>query len=325
VQRGMPRRLPVLLISAALLVLAARIPLSGYAAAHGLDDSPTLWAVLRMEGALAVGNAGLLIALLAGVLSGLASFVGWRRRGGILALGVAIAACCAVSAGAVSFDTKISDGVRHTLPGDMRWIDDARLGSVDLIDPPGTRPGQTLHALFWNLSAKRVLLLGSPAVDSFSNPRLIVASDGRMFAAGKPVVRAFAVQTYGSTLQFSGVRRVHHEFIWDLFRPAGTPRLQLLADGRYVDGWLADSGVFKVWTRTGGTLDLRLSLPRTARVTHLKLGARTLIVHPGQQLSLSLVVPAHPWKLHYSVARPAYLTDRAVSVLAKIVRFVPAR
>jgi hypothetical protein len=325
VQRGLPRRLPVLLLSAALLLLAARIPLSGYAAAHGLDDSPTLWAVLRMEGALAVGNAALLVALLAGALSGLATLVGWRRRGGVLALAVAIAACCALSAGAVSFDTKISDGVRHTLPSDMRWLDDAKLGAVDLIDPPGARPGQTLHALFWNLSAKRVLLLGSPTVDSFSNPRLQVAPDGRMFAAGKRLDRAFAVQTYGSTLQFSGVQRVRHEFIWDLFRPAGTPRLQLLAGGRYVDGWLAYSGVFKVWTRTGGTLHLELSLPNKARVTHFKLGARTVILHPGQHRALSLPVPAHPWILRYSVARPAYLTDRAVSVIANSVRFVPRR
>jgi hypothetical protein len=325
VQRGLPRRLPVVLISAALLLLAARIPLSGYAAAHGLDDSPTLWAVLRVEGALETGNGALVVALVAGLLSGLATLVGWRRRGGVLALAVAIAACCALSAGAVSFDTKISDGVRHTLPSDMRWIDSAQLGAVDLIDPPGARPGQTLHALFWNLSAKRVLLLGSPAVDSFSNPRLLVAPDGRMSAAGKPLDRAFAVQTYGSTLQFSGVKRVRHELIWDLFRPAGIPRLQMLAAGRYIDGWLTYSGAFKVWTRTGGTLELTLSLPRTARVAHFKLGARTLLVHPGQHLSLSLTVPAHPWKLHYSVARPAYLTDRAVSVVANDVRFVPRR
>ncbi len=323
VQRGMPRRLPVVLISAALLLLAARIPLSGYAAAHGLDDSPTLWAVLRVEGALETGNGALVVALIAGVLSGLASLMGWRRRGGVLALAVAIAACCALSAGAVSFDTKISNGVRRTLPGDMRWIDDAHLGSVDLIDTPGARPGQTLHALFWNLTAKRVLLLGSPAVDSFSNPRLQVAPDGRMFVAGKPLARAFAVQTYGSTVQLTGALPVRHEFIWDLYRPAGTPRLQLLAGGRYVDGWLAYSGVFKVWTRTGGTLDLRLSLPQTARVTRLELGARTLIVHPGQHLSLSLPVPAHPWKLRYSVTRPLYLTDRALSVIANDVRFVP--
>jgi hypothetical protein len=48
-------------------------------------------------------------------------------------------------------------------------------------------------------------------------------------------------------------------------------------------------------------------------------------VLPGQHLALSLPVPAHPWLLRYSVARPAYVTDRAVSVIANEVRFKPAR
>ena len=69
VKRGLPWRIPVGLASAALLLLAARVPLSGYAAAHNKDDSPTLWAVLRLEGFLSVGNGSLAIALIAAALS----------------------------------------------------------------------------------------------------------------------------------------------------------------------------------------------------------------------------------------------------------------
>jgi hypothetical protein len=64
VKRGLPGRIPVGLLSAGLLLLAARVPLSGYATAHNKDDSPTLWAVLRLEGLTSVGNGSLAIALL---------------------------------------------------------------------------------------------------------------------------------------------------------------------------------------------------------------------------------------------------------------------
>ena len=49
VKRGLPGRIPLGLLSAGMLLVAARVPLSGYAAAHNKDDSPTLWAVLRLE------------------------------------------------------------------------------------------------------------------------------------------------------------------------------------------------------------------------------------------------------------------------------------
>jgi len=324
VQRGLPRRLPVAAISAGLLLLAARIPLSGYAAAHGKDDSPTLWAVLRIEAALTTGNGALTVALIAAVLSGLATLVGWRRSGGRLALALAVAACCALSAGAASFDAKISHQLRHTLPSDARWIDDAHLGPVDVIAPPGARREQSWEALFWNHSAKRLLLFGSPKIDHFAVGRVHVARDGKLFAGRRLLDRPFAVQTYASTLQLSGVKRVRHELIWDLFRPVGTPHLQLIAAGRYVDGWLAARGTITVWTLRGGTLRLVLSVPRELRVTRFKLGARTLRLRPGQRISLNLRVPAHgAWSVHYSTPRPAYLPDRAVSVMADVVRFIP--
>ncbi|MFY9578785.1 MAG: hypothetical protein WAQ33_05625, partial [Gaiellaceae bacterium] len=63
VRRGLPQKLPVALVAAGLLLLAARIPLSGYAAAHNKDDSPTLWAVLRLESFTSVGNGSLTVAL----------------------------------------------------------------------------------------------------------------------------------------------------------------------------------------------------------------------------------------------------------------------
>jgi len=179
-RRGLPARVPVGLASAALLLVAARVPLSGYAAAHNKDDSPTLWAVLRLEGLISVGNGALAVALVAAALSGLAALVAFRKVPAALALLAAIAAGCALSAGASSFDTHTSQSLRSTLPTDIRWVDHARLGSVDLVAPPGARREQSWQQLFWNTSVKRLLLLGSPPIDQFAAKRVRVAADGRL-------------------------------------------------------------------------------------------------------------------------------------------------
>ena len=326
VKRGLPGRIPVGLLSAGLLLLAARVPLSGYAAAHNKDDSPTLWAVLRLEGLTSVGNGSLAIALVAAVLSVLGALVAFRKVPAALALGAAILACCAMSAGASAFDARTSLSLRNSLPHDIRWVDHARLGSVDLLSPPGSRKEQSWQQLFWNTSVKRLLLLGSAPIDQFDAKTVHVAPDGKLLVDGRPDLRPLLVQTYASTVQLSGVERVRHELIFDLYRPVGTPRLRLLAAGRFADRWLAPQGAITVWTKTGGTLELVLALPAHTQVTPIVLTGkgikRTIRVHPGQSIPLSFRVPAGgAWSLRFNSARPGYLGERAVSVLAERLRF----
>jgi hypothetical protein len=321
VRRGLPGRIAVGLAAAALLLLAARVPLSGYAAAHGKDDSPTLWAVLRLEGLVSVGNGALAIALAAAALSGLAALVAFRKLPAALALAVAIAAACALSAGATSLDQRSSASLRNTLPSDLRWVDHARLGDVDLLAPPGARREQTWEQLFWNTSIKRLLLLGSPAIDDFAVEPVRVARDGRLLVDGRPLRRPLLVQTYASTLALSGVERVKHELIFDLYRPTGTPRLRWIAAGRFADRWLAPRGAITVWSENGGTLKLVLSLPPKAQVTPVRFNKRLVRVRPGQRVSLAFRVPAGVWSLHFHSLKRGYLEDRAVSVRADVVRF----
>jgi uncharacterized membrane protein YfcA len=325
VQRGLPARVPVGLLAAALLLLAARVPLSGYAAAHNKDDSPTLWAVLRLEGLTSVGNGSLAVALAAAALSIVAALVAFRKLPAAVALVAAIAATCALSAGASSFDSATSRSLRGTLPADIRWVDHARLGAVDLLAPPGAREEQSWQQLFWNTSVKRLLLLGSPPIDQFSAPRVHVARDGRMFVDGRVLRRPLLVQTYASTVQLTGVERVRHELIFDLYRPTSTPRLRLLAAGRYADAWLAPRGAITVWTKTGGTLELTLGLPPRTQVTPLRLSGRgvnrVVRVHPGERIPLRFRVPAGVWSLHFRTKKQGYVGDRAVSVFAPVVRF----
>jgi hypothetical protein len=322
VKRGLPGRIPVGLTSAALLLLAARVPLSGYAAAHNKDDSPTLWAVLRFEGLVSVGNGALAVALVAAGLSVIAALAAFWKLPPVVALVAAIAACCALSAGASSFDQHTSTSLRHTLPADLRWVDDAHLGAVDLVAPPGARREQSWEQLFWNTSVRRLLLLGSPPIDHFDAKRVQVARDGRLLVDGRTDRRPLLVQTYASTVRLGGVRRVRHQLIFDLYRPAGTPRLQLLAAGRYADRWLAPRGAITVWTPRPGTLDVVLTMPAGSEVTPVHFGKRLVRVRPGGRVSLHFHVPGGgPWSLHFQSDKQGYLGDRAVSVRAPVVRF----
>jgi hypothetical protein len=326
VKRGLPGRVAVGLFSAALLLVAARIPLSGYAAAHNKDDSPTLWAVLRFEGLVSVGNGSLTIALIAGALSGVAALVAFRKLPAALALVGAIAAGCALSAAASSFDQRTSRSLGNTLPKDIRWVDHAGLGSVDLVAPPGARREQSWEQLFWNTSVERLLLLGSPPIDHFAAEHVRVASDGRLLVDGRADRRPLLVQTYASTVQLTGVKRVRHELIFDLYRPTGTPRLRLIVAGRFADRWLAPRGAITVWTKSGGTLQLAVSMPAGTEVTPIRFTAkgvnRLVRVRPGRRISLNFRVPAGgAWSLHFHSGKQGYVGDRAVSVLAPVVRF----
>jgi hypothetical protein len=327
VERGLPQKLAVTAVAAGLLLVAARVPLSGYAAAHNKDDSPTLWAVLRLESLVTTGNGSLAVALIAAALSLLAVLVAARRLPAALALGAAVAACCALSAGATSFDSKTSHLLRATLPSDVTWVDDAQLGAVDLVAPPGSRKEQSWEQLFWNHSVRRLLLLGSPPIDQFASEHVRVARDGRLLVGGKVDRRPLLIQTYASTVELTGATRVRHELIFDLYRPTGTPRLRLMAAGRFADGWLAPRGAITVWTANGGTLSLDLSLPKRTQPTPMLFTARgvtkRLRVRPGEHVKLTFRVPGRgPWSLHFSTTKPGYLgNERAVSVLADSLRF----
>ena len=322
-RRGMPGRIAVGLSAAALLLLAARIPLSGYAAAHNKDDSPTLWAVLRLEGLVSVGNGALTVALIAAALSGAAALVAFRKLPAAVALVIAIAACSALSAGASSFDQRTSTSLRHTLPTNLRWVDDARLGAVDLVAPPGARKEQSWEQLFWNRSVQRLLLLGSPPIDHFATKQVQVARDGRLLVDGRADRRPLLVQTYASTVQLAGAKRVRHQLIFDLYRPTGTPRLRLIAAGRYADDWLAPRGAITIWSAHGGTLQLVLSMPVGTDVTPIRFGKRLVRIHPGERVPLTFRVSGGgAWSLHFESLKQGYLGDRAVSVRAPILRFV---
>ena len=278
--------------------------------------------MLRFEALVSVGNGALAVALVAAVLSAIGALVAFRKVPAVLAVVAALAACCALSAGASSYDHLSSTSLRHSLNPDLRWVDHAHLGAVDLLAPPGARKEQSWEQLFWNTSVRRLLLLGSPPLDQFDTKLVRVSPDGRILINGRTDRRPLLVQTYASTVQMTGVKRVRRDVIFDLYRPSGTPRLRLVAAGRFPDKWLSPRGAITVWTKTPGTLTLVVTMPRGTQVTPVHFNGRLVQVRPGKRTTLRFHVPGNgAWSLHFHSKSQGYIGDRAVAVLAPVVQF----
>jgi len=332
VRRGWPRRLVVGAIAAGMVVLSARIPLSGFSAADNKQDSPFLFAVFRLEGILGVGSGAFAVALAAAALSGAAVLVARRRWGGGVALGLAVVAAGAASVGAFAFDAQNARNVRSShLPPDLRWIDHAArgLGPVTLLQTPGAPRGRALEQLFWNSSVTRIALLkGAIPTDAFGAETVGIGRDGRL--AG--LRGSLLVENFGARVELAGARRVARGTSLELWRSRGTPRMAVLASGLYFDGWLARTGSVTVWPSASGvargTLSLTLSLPAGTERTPLHFRApgvdRRVWISPGGRRVVRFPVRARgPWRLVFRTTQTGFLGDgRAISVKAAAPRFV---
>jgi hypothetical protein len=311
------------------LTLSARVPLSGFSAAHGKDDSPALAAVHRLEQAATVGNGSLAVAVAAALLA-LAGGLAVSRRLGLPALGLAVAACAALSFGAHAYDARNSQQLRaHDMPADAQWVDHANLGRVTLVEPPGSVPPHALEALWWNDSIQRELVLGNGTpTDHFGGLDAgRVTSDGTLLSNGKPVTDSVLVQTYGSRLAFANASLAARGPAFELYRAAGPLRVTMLADGYYADGWLARRGAVTVWPdasgSTRGTLELVLSLPREAQTTTVRFGGRTFHVHPGKPEVVKLSVSGSgPQTVRWSSPDGGFASDnRPISAMTSSPEF----
>jgi hypothetical protein len=327
------------LVSFAIVVLALRVPLSGYAAAHGKDDSPTLTAVLRLEQLTTPGNGSFIVALVTVALALAGAALLLRPRVGVVAaLSLAVAAGGALSFGAHAFDARNTHFLRiNDIPADARWIDHANLKHVALVEAPGSIAPHALEALWWNTSVDRELsLAGGTPTDHFGGREGIgIARDGRLLAPdGTTINQPLLVQTYGARLAFSNATLVARGIAFDLFKPYATPRVTMFANGYFFDGWLANRGSISLWPdasgRTAGTLRFALSMPKGTGTTVLELRApgyaRTIKVKPGTSTPVVVKVARNgPWRLRFSTPSGGFASDnRRVSVVSTPPSFLRA-
>ena len=334
-RRGRPGARVVAALALGLVVLAARVPLSGYTISDAKQDSPFLLAVFRLEKALTIGNGSLLVALVASGLALLGALAGFRPVFARWAVAASLAASAVVSFGAVAFDSHVVRSVRSTLlPPDARWVDHSGLGDVTLVQTPATPHAAADEQLFWNRSLKRLYFLDdASAIDAFGSSRVHATREGRLVSGGRTLRGPLLISNYAVRAELSGAVSVARAANYQLWRAVGTPRLALFVGGLYHDGWLAQGGRITVWParngRLRGVLRLPLSLPPKPRSerTVLQLRgpgvSRRVAVEPGKSVVLSFRVSHRgPWTLRFHTNRPGYLADeRAISVMAQMPTF----
>lgn len=338
-RRGWPLRLPHLALTAALVIVSIRVPLSGFAVASTLDASPILYGVHWLTGELGrPSSASLVVAVTVALLSTLGVAGSRRPRLGTpLALACALFATAAASAGAVAFDVTSTRATRDAyLPADPSFVDRSGLRHVALLQSWGGRQAASLQQLFWNRSVDRLLLLpGAGAIDVFRSDPVTVGGDGSLLAGGSPFRGPLLVDGYGSYVRLRGAHVVVRGPVSALWAPAGEPRLALYAIGRYYDGWLADAGVLYVWPAVkGGSLSgwvsMRLTAPRQAGPVRLAFrlptGRRSVLLPPGEPERVHIAVCGPGgWSATYRSSDRGFVGLRAVSVKATVPVFTPSR
>lgn len=335
--RGWPGRRAHALLAAGALMLSVLVPLSGYIAALGKIQSPFLFAGAYLEERLGeAGAASLVIAIAVATLSAAAVGASMLRPrvGTAAAVSLALAFCAAASAGATLFEVNNSNRVRRAfLPAERSWIDRSGLRDVALLQGFARRT-ETAAQLFWNRSVDEVLLLpGGIRPDSFATAATRVGADGKLTAAGRPVVGPLLVDEWGSLVELRGATPVASAPSFRLWRPLGTPRLAFRFVGYYRDGWLGPLGDVTLWPpERGGRIEGALMFSVTAPAdlgdpAKLALTApgepsRNILIGPGTSRTFELPVCTRgPWHATFKIDVSAYDGGRFISVRSTRPRF----
>lgn len=281
-QRGLPYRWVNGAVAAGLLLLAARIPLSGMAQAGATDESPFLWSVERLESWVGDdARAATVVLVAASALALVAAAAPRLGRAGVpLLLALAAVALVAESGGAYVFDQQLAASVaRASLPGDPSWVDAATPGPATLLASADGFRGDDLQ-LFWNRSIQRVdLLPGALPPDQLASANVRVARDGEAFVDGKPLEGPVVIDGTASTVSLQGARRVASAPHATLWLPTTSVRLRLYFTGRSIDGSLAPSGRITLWpegARISGYLSFDVRSLKGGRYT-FRVGDRPVV------------------------------------------------
>ena len=334
-RRGRPAPKVVALIALALLVLSARVPLSGYTVSDAKQDSPFLLGVFRLEKAVGIGDGSLAVAL--GAAAPGRPRGGRRvprtprlRRGRRHLRGLVRG----LDRGDLVRPRRRPVGAHHA-PAARCPLDRPRRPRADDAHPdPGDRArARARAALLEPLARPGCMFLDEASpIDAFGSPRVRVAADGRLVSGSGTLRGPLAISNYAVRARLVGAVAVARGAGYELWRPLGTPRMAMFVGGLYQDGWLASSGHVTLWPasdgRVQGTLKLPLSLPKGTRRTVLQLHGpgvnRRVVVTPTKRLLVELPVSHKgPWTLSFHTDHPGYLQpdERPISVQAQLPSF----
>jgi len=297
----MRRGLPHAVVCAAMVALAAAIPLAGWTATH----SAVLFGVTKLV--LLTGDAGsgaLIVGAVAGVLA-LAAMVLPKP----VTLGLAVTATAALGLAATSFDRDNSVGVRNGFVApDPAWVDHAHVGRTALLLGPQSPNTSADQLMFWNRSVDRILALdGATAPDRFAMAPVQPARDGSL-----GVRSALLVDGLGSTIRLANARVVGSFGTWTLVQPRGEARLAYQVTGRYGDGWLAPRGRIVVW-RHARSMTLTLTAPVKLTMT---FGTQHVRLEPNRPERVVIPLGATPFVVAYRASSNGWVGTRPVSARA---------
>lgn len=324
-------RYVVVAIATGLAVLSMRVPLSGYAAASGKQDSPFLSGVFQIEQWVGTGEGSLIVALSALALAGLATVGALRPRVGTPAVLIAsIATSATIAIASTLNDIQSSDTVRRLfVPASPSWVDEAALGKADVLLAPGSFAPVVSEHLFWNRSLDRVVLLpGAQPIDAFGTAQAnIDSATGALLEEGAPMGRPLLVEEYYSVVEIEDAPLIVRAKASTLWGSSPHPHIALIQEGRYLDGWLGRGSAITIWPGADGsrraTLRLRLRLPDEAPSMTLTVAApaetQTVAVLPGRSVTVDVPVRATraPVTVTITSGRAWIRGNRAVSVLAE--------
>ena len=223
--RGWPHRLALGVLSAGLVLLAVRVPLSGYSQADFKTGSPVLFATSRLEQALGdVSLASLVIALAVTVLAAAVVLLARRPSVGTPAtLGLALAVCAVTYGAAVSFNLESADRAGASVLGPQpSFVDASGVEDAAMLQTRSSQRGLASEYLFWNRSVDDVYLLPyAEPPDAFTVTRLTIADDGTLLANGEPVTRPLLADGYSDTVRFRSSEELAGSPVYKLLRSTG--------------------------------------------------------------------------------------------------------
>jgi hypothetical protein len=286
-KQARPHRYAVVALALVIVTAVSRLPVSAYAISSLRTDSQFLYGVSWLERRMGYGSAALVIALLA---TAAGAFAIWTAFKGdrVIAVGVAILAVFAATAGAVEVDLGYTRTTREILPKNLSWIDTASNGRpVTLVATPYSSRVFVFLALYWNTSITREVALDHAVPsDGFSAPDLKIGRAGLMLNTTGDI----AIDRTVTSTSFWNASVLGETAGITLWHPQGVPHLKTLVVGRYTDGWLNESARIRSWapgtnsTSRGAAVAFTLSLPSDwPKTGHEKLGRRSFAISPGSK------------------------------------------